>query len=152
MRVSCLKAIVTKIRNNSIGSLRAVRKSLASMKISLKSKSFQRRRPCRLRCCSCWACSASPGLNLGRGKSLNEAVESGRVFVAWGRKPGVVFSLTDHSIGVWGGDLGESRPPRGVRTFFGQNAGCRTKVHLAFVRGVDSIPATTGGPRSDSPL
>lgn len=31
-------------------------------------------------------------------------------------------------------DLGEPRPPRRARTFVGQTAGCRTKVHLAPVR------------------
>ena len=33
-----------------------------------------------------------------------------------------------------GFDLGEHRPPRRARTFVGQTAGCRTKVHLAPVR------------------
>ena len=33
-----------------------------------------------------------------------------------------------------GFDMGEHRPPRRARTFVGQTAGCRTKVHLAPVR------------------
>ena len=33
-----------------------------------------------------------------------------------------------------GFDLGEPHPPRRARTFVGQTAGCRTKVHLAPVR------------------
>lgn len=45
-----------------------------------------------------------------------------------------MFSRTGHSIEVLGFALGEPHPPRRARTFVGQTAGCRTKVHLAPVR------------------
>ena len=72
----------------------------------------------------------------GGCKHLPEAdllllVETERVFVTRGLRLGVVFSLTGHSIEDLGFDLGEPRPPRRARTFVGQTAGCRTKVHLA---------------------
>ena len=75
----------------------------------------------------------------GGSKQLPEAdhlflVEPERVFVTRGRDLGVAFSLTGHSMEDLGFDLGEPHPPRRARTFVGQTAGCRTKVHLAPVR------------------
>ena len=78
-------------------------------------------------------------LQSGGSEHLPEAdllliVEPERVFITRGRDLSVAFSLTGHSMEDLGFDLGEPHPPRRARTFVGQTAGCRTKVHLAPVR------------------
>ena len=53
----------------------------------------------------------------------------------WGLLSGLVgqFSVCIHNIGKKGGATWERPRPRRARTFVGQTAVCRTKVHLAVV-------------------